>query len=703
MSKYKDDSKFQEFLRIHKRNSTGIWDNDAILEAGKAFQEDKGQEESEDEEEKEVEKEEEEDSEEEETKNKEEISDLDYLKSKKKTEKEKKEPKNEEYYTVKLSGLPYKIKKKDIKQFFKPLKPKSIRVPRKIGGIAYVGFANETDGKKSLAKSKTFIKGHQIYVKHFTGKSKLREEEENKWKEQEEGLKKEEGIAESGRIFIRNLSYAVTEDDLKVLFEPFGPLTEINLPIDRLTKKIKGFGFVTFVMPENAVKAFAELDGKSLQGRLLHLIPGKARLEDQEDEDNMTYKQKKAKKVKAQAGSSHNWNTLFLGSSAVADVMADKYNVNKSDVLLAEGKQSAAVRLALGETEIVSETKKFLEDQGVCLDVFSRPPTERSKSVILIKNLPMQTAVEEIRDKFSKFGDLARVVLPPYGVTALVEFYEVSEARTAFKSLAYTRFKNTPLYLEWAPENVMTSAPVKSETEKEEEIDVAEQNATLFVKNINFSTTEESLKKHFEQSGQVLSASISKKRDLQRGEMLSMGYGFVQFAKAAEASKALKTLQHSRLDEHCLELKRSTRTLTSETDNQAMKRKHTQMTEEKLKQGSTKLLVRNVPFQANVREIEEIFKTFGILKSVRLPKKVTGSHRGFAFVEFQTKSDAKKAFESLCQSTHLYGRRLVLEWAEEEETIDDLRKKTASQFVDGPTKAKKVKKADIMQSVIMGN
>ena len=41
----------------------------------------------------------------------------------------------------------------------------------------------------------------------------------------------------------------------------------------------------------------------------------------------------------------------------------------------------------------------------------------------------------------------------------------------------------------------------------------------------------------------------------------------------------------------------------------------------------------------------------------------TGTHRGFGFVEFNNKYDAEKAFESLSPSTHLYGRRLVLEWA----------------------------------------
>ena len=44
-----------------------------------------------------------------------------------------------------------------------------------------------------------------------------------------------------------------------------GPLTEVNLPIDSFTKKLKGFAFITYMIPEHAVKAFSELDGKIFQ------------------------------------------------------------------------------------------------------------------------------------------------------------------------------------------------------------------------------------------------------------------------------------------------------------------------------------------------------------------------------------------------------------------------------------------------------
>lgn len=61
------------------------------------------------------------------------------------------------------------------------------------------------------------------------------------------------------------------------LFCQSGPLSEVNLPIDKVTRKPKGFGTVTFLMPEHAIAAYNELDGSILDGRMLHLLPAKAK------------------------------------------------------------------------------------------------------------------------------------------------------------------------------------------------------------------------------------------------------------------------------------------------------------------------------------------------------------------------------------------------------------------------------------------
>ncbi len=56
------------------------------------------------------------------------------------------------------------------------------------------------------------------------------------------------------------------------------------------------------------------------------------------------------------------------------------------------------------------------------------------------------------------------------------------------------------------------------------------------------------------------------------------------------------------------------------------------------------------------------------------------NHRGFGFVDYTSRADARRAFEALVHSTHLYGRRLVLEWAKEEESMEELRTKARERF-----------------------
>ncbi|AWP07016.1 putative RNA-binding protein 19 isoform 3 [Scophthalmus maximus] len=618
----------------------------------------------------------------------------------KKTAKQEMEPTTE--FTVKLRGAPFNVKEQQIKEFMTPLKPAAIRIGKNESGnrtgYVYVDLRSEEEVGKALKKNKDYIGGRYIEVfcvdaNRGKGQRDIKEKEiDRNFTRQLKEDEEEEDVAESGRLFIRNLPYTCTEEEIKELFSKHGPLSEVLFPIDNLTKKPKGFAFITYMIPENAVTALAKLDGHIFQGRMIHLLPSTVKKEKAESSDaggpgSSSYKRQKDAKNKASSSSSHNWNSLFLGTSAVADAIAEKYNTTKSQVLDHESKGSVAVRMALGETQIVQETRQFLLDNGVSLDSFSQAAAERSTTVILVKNLPAGVVVSELEELFSPHGSLGRVLLPPSGLTAIIEFLEPPEAKRAFTRLAYSKFHHVPLYLEWAPVGVFVAAKlepvldkeeaVKEEKEEEEDEDEEEESApgsTLFIKNLNFSTTEETLQETFSKCGKITSCTISKKKD-KTGKLLSMGYGFVQYQMAEAAQKALRQLQHCTVDDHQLELKISERaTRTTEVS-----RKKKQVDK---KQTGSKILVRNVPFQASVREIRELFCTFGELKTVRLPKKAAGSgkHRGFGFIDFLTKQDAKRAFAALCHSTHLYGRRLVLEWADAEETVETLRRKTAEHF-----------------------
>lgn len=56
-------------------------------------------------------------------------------------------------------------------------------------------------------------------------------------------------------------------------------------------------------------------------------------------------------------------------------------------------------------------------------------------------------------------------------------------------------------------------------------------------------------------------------------------------------------------------------------------------------------MLKNLAFEATESDIKELFKTYGALRKVRMPKKVnSNSHRGFGFVEFVSSEEAKNAF-----------------------------------------------------------
>ena len=563
---------------------------------------------------------------------------------------------------------------------------------------------------------------------------------------------------DSGRLFLRNLSYTVTEADLRTLFSPYGSVAEVHVPLDD-HRKPKGFAYVSFMFPADALAAQSGLDGSFFLGRLLHILNSKPKPQTKsaweqlqamgDDAKNaMTYKKKKEIENQALAGSNKDqasWNTLFVRNDTITDAIAAKYGLAKNEILdttsSADGAgPNMAVRLALAETQVITETKNFLAEHGVDLNAFAGPKTStpRSTTALIVKNLPFTTDLDEIRRLFAKFGPLGAVVMPPSKAMVLLEFLEAADALKAFKGLAYKKFKYVPLYLEWAPKGAFEKSAAAAtagatptaaagakpaagvvEGKKKAASELltgdsaaasddaagvsALDSSTLYVKNLNFATDEAALKTLFSSTGcPVRSVSISRKKNTKARPgtsdplTLSMGYGFVEFRSKADATKVLAQMQGATLDGHALEVKLSSRGAPNAAGGSGAATKHsaTPAADAAAAAGSagsvgvpsSKLLVKNVPFETTARELRDLFSTFGSIQRIRLPKKFGQlGHRGFAFIDFATKNEAKNALENVKHS-HLYGRHLVIEYAtslgqeEEAQDVEALRKKTSTQF-----------------------
>tara|TARA_B100001121_G_scaffold107730_1_gene95011 strand:+ start:118 stop:2637 length:2520 start_codon:yes stop_codon:yes gene_type:complete len=541
----------------------------------------------------------------------------------------------------------------------------------------------------------------------------------------------EEAPEDSGRLFIRNLPYSATEDDLRKHFEDHGSISDVHLVLDKGTHLSRGYGYVTYLLPESATQARQALDNKFFQGRLLHVLPATRRgwgsgdtngaaeggMRGDTGEKSGGYKAEKDARLKADAGNKETWSALYMRPETVAAWMADKFGVTKSEVLDPSAKD-LAVRLALGEAQVVSETKEALATAGVNVasldhavvgDRQKKKAIARSDAVILVKNLPYETTENDLEILFSKYGAIVRLVLPPTKAIALVEFSVASCAKIAFKALAYRKFRHVPLYLEFAPAGIFAASAKAPATQPVEAGAIGgavalspgekamgglgsskaahladqalqakqsggsdrpeeAQALTIFVKNLSFATDDAALERHFKHAlgnkgratvgagpESVRSAKVSYKTG-KSGERLSNGYGFVEFSHPEAARLALDLVHGSSLDGFDLKLQLSTR------DREGVR----VVQKEKGGFSTSKLMVRNVAFEANQKDIKQLFEPFGELKVVRVPKKFDGSHRGFAFVDFIFRKDAKKAYEQL-NGTHLLGRRLVIEKAKAED------------------------------------
>ena len=525
------------------------------------------------------------------------------------------------------------------------------------------------------------------------------------------------------RLFIRNLPFTTTEEDLLEKFSDFGRVTSVHIPVDD-SKRNKGYAFINFEHKDDAKLAMNTMDGEDFQGRLIHILPSRPAADQMHDVDgrDMTYKERQdlARQKEAEK-SSKGWSASHLRGDAVVDNLSDRLGISKGDILnVKDGISSgnAAVRLALGETHIISENVAFFDEHGVnvlALEATSNKKSSsggaplRSKTMILVKNLPYGTSLEDLTKVFHDIGgDVPdKILLPPSKTAALVEYDHATDARRAFRKLAYKKFKHVPLYLEWAPIKVggKEIPPTKDTTkqlpppdditvkgllEEDPSIEAADTGVsqTVYIKNLNFATTEEQLEQAFVRAGvQPRAVKIPTKAgptkrhgaspaadssgsndNLRR---LSLGFGFVEFSSEAEALKAMKALQGKVVDGHALNIKLSTKSISS-----------TKIPAAEKPINRTKIMIRNVPFEATRTELLQLFGSFGQLKKVRLPKKFDGTHRGFAFCEFVTCKEAQNAMTTLSR-THLYGRHLVLEWAEAADEdgsgkvdVDAIREKT---------------------------
>lgn len=371
--------------------------------------------------------------------------------------------------------------------------------------------------------------------------------------------------------------------------------------------------------------------------------------------------------------------------------VAERLGVSKGE-LLDPTSSDAAVKQAHAETHVIQETKAYFTSNGVNIDAFKQ--RERGNTAILVKNFSYGVKSSDLRKLFEQYGQLTRLLMPPSGTIAIVDFARPDEAQKAFKSLAYRKLGDSILFLEKAPKDLFETAMASpkqpevkavsqgfstADTFAADEPDEGATTSTLFVKNLNFSTTNEKFAETFQPLDGFVSARVKTKPDPKNpGQKLSMGFGFVDFRTKVQAQNALAAMNGYNLDRHELVIRASHKGVD------AAEERRREDTAKKVAARRTKIIIKNLPFQATKKDVRSLFGSYGQLRSVRVPQKFDRSARGFGFADFVSAREAENAMDAL-KSTHLLGRKLVLEFAssdtvDPEEEIQQIEKKVGQQL-----------------------
>ncbi|KAI9371177.1 hypothetical protein BJX61DRAFT_42632 [Aspergillus egyptiacus] len=203
-------------------------------------------------------------------------------------------------------------------------------------------------------------------------------------------------------------------------------------------------------------------------------------------------------------------------------------------------------------------------------------------------------------------------------------------------------------------------APTSKKSKTAESAEGASSN--LFVGNLSWNITEEWLQQEFESFGELAGVRIMTERDTGR----SRGFGYVEFANAADAAKAYKSMKDAEIDGRKINLDYATGRPANK-DNQGGFKERAQNRArsfgDQASPESDTLFLGNLPFSATEDSVHEVFGSMGTVLGIRLPThQESGQPKGFGYVQYSSVDEARQAYSDL-QGAEIDGRPVRLDFS----------------------------------------
>lgn len=315
--------------------------------------------------------------------------------------------------------------------------------------------------------------------------------------------------------------------------------------------------------------------------------------------------------------------------------------------------------------------------------------------MIFIKKLSPKTDIDILRSELEKFGKITDISIDERG-NASVKFKEGKNAVNAWKNtkvllgmrVKICAYNESPVVKRKEHYNTLffnfdTVIKRTCEIERIDKRDLVNlkdsalgarialletslvEQTKVFLEHNNIDidkiTDEKSKNILILRNSDILGVLDMVKGDYKLSLAPSKCLALLEFSDEKEASEALSSLNMRRYKTQIIYCEYAP--ICTKVVEQNVAEKDKEEVSNKKTPKTNKIVVKNVPFQATVSDLKEIFSSFTHVVDIRLPIKSDKTHRGFGFIILDSAESVEAALKYFGTSTHLYGRRLVLEKA----------------------------------------
>lgn len=345
----------------------------------------------------------------------------------------------------------------------------------------------------------------------------------------------------SASLYVGDLSPEVTEAMLFDIFKQVGPVASIRVCRDSVTRRSLGYAYVNFHNVQDAERALDTLNYSKITDRCCRIM--------------WSYRDPARRKSGVgnvfikNLDKSIDHQLLFDTFSAFGNILSCKV---ETDFESGESKGYGYVHYETEEEADAAISKvngMQLADQVVYVSKF-KSRKERETEIqnnftnVFVKNLPEDTEKEKIQEVFSKFGEIQSAVIMTkeddeeeskskgFG---FINFTTTSAAKDAVENMnGNTEAFGQEIYVGRAQKKSERLQELKNQYEQRKQENMQKyQGVNLYIKNLDDTITEDTLRKEFAHCGNITSTKIM--RDERNN---SRGFGFVCFGSPEEATKA---------------------------------------------------------------------------------------------------------------------------------------------------------------------